>query len=414
MSFASLIDRFAPGERLFISGSSGEAAGLMEAVLAAGERGAGWEILTSFVAGINPLKIDATTPGPRVTGLFMQPGVAAAHASGRFRHLPLAYSGFLRHIRDRVSVDTCIVQVAPPDAHGQCSLGPAVEFVPDIIAKGGRVMAVINANVPRIPGSLSLPYAGFAAVVEADAPLRSLPAGGEGGEAGQIADHVAPFITDGATLQIGIGKVPTAIFERLHDRRGLKLRSGLLSDSVIDLAASGALEPGSTMLGCVLVGSPEFYDWCRDRPRLVVRSVSDSHDIAHLLTVPNFVAINSALEVDLFGQCNLEIAGGKARSGIGGAPDFALAGHLSAQGLSVIALPAAIGGDKASRIVPRLSDPSIVSLPRNVADIVVTEHGSADLRGKSVHERAEALIAIAAPPFRAALFDDWRRISAPL
>lgn len=414
MSFAGLIDRFGPRERIFISGSSGEPTGLMEAMLAAGERAQGWEILTSFVAGINPLKIDAATPGPRVTGLFMQPGVSAAHASGRFRHLPLAYSGFLRHIRDRVEVDTCIVQVAPPDAAGQCSLGPAVEFVPDIIAKGCRVMGVINPNVPRIPGSLALPYAGFAATVESDTPIRTLASAGDGTEAALIADHVTPFITDGATLQIGIGKVPTAIFERLHDRRGLKLRSGLLSDSVIDLAASGALEPGSTMLGCVLIGSPEFYAWSADEPRLAVCSVSQSHDIAHLLTVPNFVAINSALEVDLFGQCNLEIVGGKARSGIGGAPDFALAGHLSAQGLSVVALPAAIGGDKASRIVPKLSDPSIVSLPRNLADIVVTEHGSADLRGKSVHERAEALIATAAPPFRVALLEDWRRISATL
>ncbi len=414
MSFAGLTDHFGPEESIFVSGSSGEPIGLMEEILASGEQGKGWEILTSFVAGINPLKIDAENPGPRVTGLFMQPGVSAAHALGRFRHLPLSYSGFLRHIRDRARVDTCIVQVAPPDARGQCSLGPAVEFVPDIMAKGGRVMAVINPNVPRIERSLSLPYSGFAAIIESDAPIRMLASGGDGAEAGLIADHVAPFITDGATLQIGIGKVPTAIFERLHDRRGLKLRSGLLSDSVIDLAASGALEPGSTMLGCVLVGSSEFYAWCTREPRLAVRSVSESHDIAHLLTVPNFVAINSALEVDLFGQCNLEIVGGKARSGIGGAPDFALAGHLSAHGLSVVALPAAIGGDKASRIVPKLSDPSIVSLPRNVADIIVTEHGSADLRGKSVHERAEALIAIAAPPFRVALLEDWRRISAPL
>ncbi len=414
MNVEALIGRFGPNERIFISGSSGEPTGVIDAIMAAGERSNGWEIVTSYVAGINPLNVPAEGPGPTVTGMFMHTGAAAAQRTGRFRHLPIGYSGFLRHIRDRLQVDTTIVMVSPPDAQGRCSLGPTVEFIPDVIAKGGRVMAVINPNVPRMAGSLSLDYARFDAVIESDAPLRTLPGGGDGLEAGLIADHVAPYITDGATLQIGIGKVPTAIFERLHDRRGLKLRSGLLSDSAIGLAASGATEPGSAMSGCVLIGSPEFYRWCGEEPRLRVVSVSFSHDVAQLVTIPNFVAINSALEVDLFGQCNLEFAGGKARSGLGGAPDFALAGHLSAQGLSVIALPAAIGGDKASRIVAKIGAPGVVSLPRNVADIVVTEHGSADLRGKSVHERAEALIQIAAPVFRAELIDHWRRISALL
>lgn len=413
VTIEALADGFAPGSRVYLPGSAGEPVALVAALLADPARTRGLDLVTSAVPGINPLDLDGLAPDARATGLFMQPGLAGAQRAGRFRHLPLSYSGFVRHLAEGPPFDACIVHVSPPDDRGRCSLGAAVEFTPLAVARSRRVVGVVNPAMPRIPGAQDIAYADLDAVAESNAALRSYAVGQPTPEARAIAARVAALVEDGATVQCGLGKVPEALLASLHDRRRLRLHSGMLSDGYIGLVEAGALDPDHPATTCVLVGSARLYACLDGRAGVAVRDCAHVHGVATLSGIERLIAVNSALSVDLFGQCNLEIAGGAAVSGVGGAPDFARAARQSRGGISVVALPTTGARGTVSRIVPRL-DEALVSLPRADVDVVATEHGTADLRGLSVHERAEALVAVAAPAHRAALAAAWRAIAARL
>lgn len=400
-----------PGEWVFVPGSSGAPLTFMTELMRDPAFTQDTRLLTSYVPGINALDLDGMHPTGQVTGLFMQPGLAAAQREGRFRALPMSYAGFVRHITDHVDIDLAVIQLSPPDTYGMCSLGPAVEFMPTVLRKARRRLGLINRQTPLVRGSFMVSFDTLDYVCEVDTPLPVYDAPADSGTEA-IARHIAPLIDDGAVLQAGLGKVPTALMRLLRDRRGLKLHSGMLSDGLLELADAGALDMNHVHTTCVLVGTGSFYERVRDFPRLRVVGCDITHDPARLVQLDRFVAVNSALEVDLFGQCNLELARGAAVSGAGGAPDFARAGRLSRGGCSIVALHSA--HKHGSRIVPTLGHQAIATLPRVDVDFVVTEHGVASLNGASVHERAEALIEVAAPEYRAELRDAWRAIAARL
>lgn len=400
-----------PGEWVYVPGSSGAPLTFMAELLRDPAFTRDARFLTSYVPGINALNLDGLHPTAQVTGLFMQPGLALAQREGRFRPLPMSYAGFVRHITDNVDVDLAVIQLSPPDSHGLCSLGPAVEFMPTVLRKSRRRLGLINQQTPRVQGSVTVPFNTLDYICEVDTPLPVYDVPADAGTEA-IARYIAPLIEDGAVLQTGLGKVPTALMRLLRDRRGLKLHSGMLSDGLLELAAAGALDMDHAHTTCVLVGSRAFYERSRDFTPLRVVGCDVTHDAARLAAMERFVAVNSALEVDLFGQCNLELTRGAAVSGVGGAPDFARAGRLSRGGHSIIALHAT--HKRGSRIVPSLGNEALASLSRVDVDFVVTEHGVARLAGASVHERAQALIEIAAPQYRGELRDAWRAIAARL
>jgi 4-hydroxybutyrate CoA-transferase len=252
-------------------------------------------------------------------------------------------------------------------------------------------------------------------VVETDRALVTLATGDLTAEVRRIGAHVAELVRDGDTIQIGIGKVPAAVLASLHDRRDLGLHGGLVSDEVADLYEAGAItgarnsRDAGTMVCTAALGSARVYGWAGRCPELRFAPVSYTHDIRVLAQIHNFVAINSVLSVDLSGQANAEMLDGRQVSGTGGLLDFVRGARLSKGGRSILALPSTAGG-KTSRIVPRLGVGDVVSCPRADADIVVTEHGVARLRDKSVDERAEALIAIADPAFRRDLAAEWEAL----
>jgi acyl-CoA hydrolase len=408
-----MADALQPGERVFLPGSTGEPLALLAELAARPECSRGLHILSTAVPGINRVALDDLDPSVEMTGLFMQPGLRRAQREGRFKHLPLSFAGFVNHIRDRVTIDTCVVHVSPPDAAGRCSLGSAVEFTPLVQAKSTRSFALINPNMPAIPGAQTLPLAAFDMVCEVNTPLPVYDVGTPSASATIIARHIASFVEDGCALQAGLGKVPESLFALLHDRRGLRLQSGMLGDGALQLSRSGALDPDFRHASCVWVGSSGLYRKLATLQNLSVLSCDITHDICRLAATDRFIAVNSALSIDLFGQANLEHANGRAVSGVGGAPDFATAARISRGGISIVALPAAYGAEPRSRIVARLED-GMVSLPRNAIDIVITEHGIADLRGRCVFARAEALIAVAAPAFRPGLETAWNEIKQQL
>jgi acyl-CoA hydrolase len=395
------------GDRVFLPGSTGEVPSL-SAAISAGE-GPPLAITTSFVPGINPPLKSAGRDG-FISGPFAS-GPAGAQASRQMRHLPLSYGAFQRYL-EGAAFDAIIIQVGAPGGDGRSSLGTAVEFAPTVMRRSRRLIAVVNPNVPDIPGAPSMRLADADLVVETDEALREYEVGAASPVSDAIARNVAAFVGDGAALQIGLGKVPDALLRVLVDRRGLRLQSGMLSDGVRLLEDAGALDPRFAHTSCVHVGTRGYYEWLRGREGFQVRGCEHTHSPAMLAAVPGLVAVNSALSVDLFGQANLETLDGRAVSGVGGAADFARAASLSPTGISIVALPATAGNDRASRIVPRLD--AVISLPRQDIDVVVTEFGAADLRGRSVMERAARLISIADPSHHDTLESAWRTLAARL
>lgn len=400
-----------PGEWVFVPGSSGAPLSFMEELLRDPELTRDARLLTSYVPGINALDLERMHSSGQVTGLFMQPEFAVAQREGRFRALPMSYAGFVRHINEQIDVDLAVIQLSPPDENGMCSLGPSVEFAPAVLRKARRRLGLINMQTPVVRGSYTVRFDSLDYVCEVDTPLPVYDVPADSGTQA-IARHIAPLIEDGAVLQAGLGKVPTALMSMLRDRRGLKLHSGMLSDGLLELAAAGALDMNHLHTTCVLVGSQSFYEKIRDFHPLRVVGCDISHDPVLLAKLDRFVTVNSALEVDLFGQCNLETTRGAAVSGCGGAPDFARAGRMSIGGCSIIALHAT--HKRGSRIVPMLGPQTVATLSRVDVDFVVTEYGVARMKGASVHERAEALIQIAAPEYRSELQDAWRLIASRL
>lgn len=406
---ARLHDIIQDHSRVFLAGSAGEPLSVSTDILSRPNL----SLVTSFVPGINRLSAAMIGPGTTVSGPFMAPSLQAAQRAGSYRHLPVSYSGMVKYLGSLDPFDLCFVHVAPPDRHGRCSLGPSAEFMPSVLRNSARVVAIVNEALPSGSDSPTVMLRDCAEAIECSAPLIAYDPGPIGVDARQIARNVATFVADGATIQCGLGKVPMALMTVLHDRRKLRLHSGMVSDWIIELEAAGALDPAANHTTTVLLGTQRVYEWLGAGARISIRGAEQVHAPATLAAIEGLVAINSALQVDLLGQCNLEHAGGRAVSGVGGAADFARGARLSPKGMSIIALPATLGTGEGlkSRIVARLDPGAIVSLARTEVDIVVTEHGCADLRGRSVHERAEAIIEIAAPTFRGELKEAWRVIA---
>ena len=365
-----------------------------------------------FIPGVNQIDPASFHPHARLTSFFVFGDIARSHAAGKVRFLPLHYSGIWGYLAG-LEVDLALIQVTPPDRAGRCSLGVSVHFVPAVLDRVKVVVAEVNAAMPRPAASYEIPYDRLDYVVETDRPLVALATGGLPPESHRIGAHVAGLIDDGDTIQIGIGKVPGGRARGLRDRRDLGLHGGLVSDEVADLHEAGVLtgarkshDPG-TMVCTAALGGPRVYDWAGRCPALRFAPVSYTHDVRVIGQIDNFVAINSVLSIDLTGQANAEMLGGRQVSGTGGLPDFVRGARLAKGGRSILALPSTAGGGKTSRIVPCLGESDVISCPRADADIVVTEHGVARLRDKSVDERAEALIAIADPAFRDGLADQW-------
>jgi acyl-CoA hydrolase len=301
--------------------------------------------------------------------------------------------------------DVVLVQVAAPNARGEYSLGLSNDWMVPALRSARVVIAEVNAGVPWTYGAMCLRDDNIDVKVPAlHAPLEYAAKSPSDIEA-RIAANVAGLIEDGATLQVGLGGVASRVFSLLRDRRDLGFHSGLAIDALVDLAESGALtnarktiDPGVTVAG-ILMGSRRLYDFANQNPSLQMRGSEYTHDAQVLRSIDRFVAINSAIEVDLTGQVNAEVAAGTYVGAVGGAPDFIRAAHFSRGGLPIIALPATDKG--LSRIVANVSGP--VSTPRCDAGVVVTEYGIADLRGLPLSLRVKRMIDVAAPEHREAL-----------
>jgi 4-hydroxybutyrate CoA-transferase len=409
-----LPDLLRPGMTVFVQGASGEPTPLLDALAAAPAASDRVGYVGCFIPGVNRIDPASFHPNARLTSFFVFGDIARSHAAGKVRFLPLHYSGIWDYLAG-LETDIALIQVSPPDRAGRCSLGVSVHFVPAVLERAKAIVAEVNAAMPRPVHSYEVLYERLDYVVETDRPLVALATGDLPPEVQRIGAHVAGMIDDGDTIQIGIGKVPAAVLAGLRDRQGLGLHGGLVSDEVADLYDAGVITGArksrdfESMVCTAALGSARVYDWAGRCPELRFAPVSYTHDVRVIGQIDNFVAINSVLAVDLWGQANAEMLAGRQVSGTGGLLDFVRGARRSKGGRSILALPSTAGA-RNSRIVPRLGAGDVVSCPRADADIVVTEHGVARLREKSVDERAEALIAIADPAFRRDLADAWQAL----
>jgi len=324
--------------------------------------------------------------------------------------LPLHYSHLTAAIASGLfRIDVVILQVAPPDAAGRYSLSMAYEYLVPALDRARLVIAEVNDQAPWTFGERSLGEDEIDVIVPASRAPYELKLAPPGEAERRIARRIAGMVEDGATLQFGIGGLPEAVLGELKSHKDLGVHSGTIGDAVADLMECGAvtnarksIDPGVT-IGGVVFGSQRIQRHIHNNPQMQFRSSAYTHDSGVLAKIERLAAINAAIEVDLTGQINAEVAGNAYVGAVGGAMDFLRAAHRSPGGLPIIALQSTAGkaGAKLSRIVRRLSGP--VSTPRADAGLIVTEHGVADLRGQPVSERARRLIAIADPEFREGL-----------
>ncbi len=414
ISPADLAGLFKPGMTVFVQGATGEPTVLLQALAEAPEASRGVHYVGCFLVGVNQSDPAGFHPEASGTAFFVYGPFEDSFNAGKLRLVPAGYRSIYAYLERLERIDLALIQTSPPDGDGDYTLGFAVDFQPAVLARAACVVAEVNHRMPTLAGSVKVPSADVDYAVETDRPILSLDTGELGAVAERIGRNVAGLVDDGAVIQIGIGKLPAAILKALDGKRDLGLQGGMVADGCIELVEKGVLtgrlktvEPGRMVCGCAL-GSTRLYDWLAERDDVLYRPASYTHETRVIGKVDNFFSINSVLEVDLFGQANAEMLAGRQISGTGGLMDFVRGARMSRGGKSILAIESTAARGRFSRIVPRIGADGVVSCARGDIDHVVTEHGVADLRDKSLGERADALIAIADPAFQDDLAAGWR------
>src|SRR5215471_14376028 len=308
----------------------------------------------------------------------------------------------------RLPIDIVLLQVSGPDDAGRYNAGLGIEHLQAAIGRARLVIAQVNPELPWTYGDTVIEPGVIDILVPAAAPPIELPARSAGPIESAIAEHVSRLIPDRATIELGLGAIPEALTYSLGGKRRLGVHSGAIGDGIADLMEAGIvdnrhkeIDPGITV-ATMLMGTRRLYRFADRNLSISIRSTSYTHDALVLGNLRRFVAINGALEVDLTGQVNAETAAGRHVGLVGGQMDFVRAANRAPEGRSIIALQSTSRDRTRSRIVARLAD-GVVTTPRAEADLVVTEYGIAELRGRTLAERARELIAVADPNFRSAL-----------
>jgi len=406
-STGSLTQAWRRGHRVFVAGLSGESAVLREELLRDPERAAGVEFTSIQLPGVDRTDYLALHPQARTRAFFMTPAVRKGSLEGRAALHPLDYTGIARHLLQAEPFDVAVGQFTPPDADGWCSPGLTADFLPLVWSRARKRVAHFNPRLPRLASSFRVHLSELDVALEEEGEPLEVPLGPGGGVNEKIGRSAADLIRDGDTLQLGIGGVLPEVARALHGHRRLRILSGMVAPWVRTLWESGSLDRDAPVVTGVVFGDAGFHAWLQDMDRVRLADVRETHAVSAIAQIPRFVAVNSAVEVDLFGQVNSERSDGTLQAGAGGLPAYALGSQLSPQGRLLICVPATARGGTVSRIVHSLDARSLCTLPRHLADTVVTEFGIAQLRGLALEQRAEALIAIAHPDHRERLAAAW-------
>jgi 4-hydroxybutyrate CoA-transferase len=406
-----------PGDRIFFSIASGQPQTLLQALAEDFEYYRNVEVINGVLLAEHPLAKKGLESSFRCISFQNSASLRRDWEEGRIDFLPVRYSDVPRIFSRNgpTPLGVALIQVSPPDQQGRFSLGVSASHAYPLALEARTIVAEVNEQAPRTFGPCSLSGEQIDYLVECSAPLVPYPEIKFGETERRIAGFVAKLIPDGATIQIGIGNLPAAILQVLEGKNDLGFHSGMLSDSAANLVEKGVVTNsrknvfrGKIVAG-ELIGTERLFRFGHENPVLEMHGADVSHNAQLIGQIDHFIAINSALEIDLTGQINAESLDGVQLSGVGGQFDFVEGAYFSRGGKSITALTSSAGKGQISRIVPRLSSRTIATIPRYMTDIVVTEYGVAQLRGKSNRQRTDTLIAIAHPDFRDQLREESSR-----
>ena len=409
MTAAQAVAAISSGMNVFVHGAAATPTPLLDAI-AAREDLRDVRFYHLHTSGPAPFIDEVHRHRFRSTSLFAGPPVRAAIARGDADYVPVFLSDIpALFTRGHIRLDAALLQLSPPDRHGYCTLGTSVDAALAAAHSARVIVAEINDQMPRTHGNTLVPASRLTSYIETSRPLHVHDSGAAGKVENAIADQVAALVEDGATLQMGIGAIPDAALRRLRDKQDLGVHTEMFSDGLVDLMDSGAISNrrkhvhrGRTVTSFVF-GSRRVYDYVNDNPFVEFHPCDRTNDTALIRMNDKVTAINSALEIDLSGQVVADSIGFRIYSGIGGQMDFVRGAALSKGGKAIIALPSTAAGGKVSRIVASIQPGAGVVTTRGHVHWVVTEYGAVNLFGRSLRERADALIGIAHPDARGEL-----------
>ena len=406
-----LTDRLQPDADLVVPIANGEPIALLDELEARADRLRGVRVNQMHTLRDRPYLHGAHRGHLEHVSWFLSHVTRPAFQAGGCHFAPANFSEVPQLLREKQPA-AVLAAASPPDRHGFFSLGISADYAAAMIGHVPFVLEV-NPRMPRTFGANRLHSSDVAGWCEHETALLEVPPATVRPADAAIAALVADRIPHGATLQLGIGSVPMEVARLLADHRDLGIHTELLSDPVVDLVEAGAVTGihkrsyRGRIVTTFALGSQRLYDFCDRNDAVLFLPVDEVNDPRNIGREPNFISINGTLEVDLFGQCASESIGPTYWSGSGGQADFARGAQYSHGGDGFVVLRSTTGGGRVSRITPTLTPGAVVTTVKNTVDNVVTEHGVAELRGRTLGQRAEALIAVAAPQHR-----DWLRRSA--
>jgi len=409
MSADDVVKLIPNGARVFLHGGAATPTALVDA-LAARPDAEGVRVYHVHTEGRLAIVNKECEGRIRSVSLFSGASTRPVIAEGRADFMPVFLSDIPYFFRTRrIPLDVAILQLSPPDAHGWCTLGTSVDVALAAFESAKIVLAEINEQMPRTRGESFVPFSRVNAFIATNRPMHQHPPEPEGPIEGRIGEIIADLVEDGSTLQMGIGAIPDAVLSRLLHKRDLGIHTEMFSDRLVPLVENGCVTnkfktvfPGR-IVTAFCVGTQKTFDFVHDNPFVNFAGSDRTNDTAMIRKNPKVVAINSAIEIDLTGQVCADSMGHKVYSGIGGQMDFIRGAALSPGGKPIIALPSTAKGGTISRITPELKPGAGVVTTRGHVHWVVTEYGQVNLQAKTLRERAEALISIAHPDYRAEL-----------
>jgi acyl-CoA hydrolase len=412
MTRSILTEHLRRGDHVVVAQAAGEPVALVGALFDAAAALGQVNVFCGY--SLNPAWGAAIDPALSVTTYCGLGTIRHAVARGAARVIPAQMSQLSSYFESRLlKADAVLLQVSPADADGYHSLGCALDFA-WIAAQAARVVLVeVNTRVPHTRSALRLHSSQVVVAATSDTALPELAAEASDECQLRVGRHVARLVPDGAIIQLGIGGMASAIARALSQHRGLRVRSGMVGDWLPELVASGAIDstdPDACMAS-LAVGSRGLYDWIAADGRVCFALPAQLVAPTGAAAAAPFMAINSALEVDLRGQANAELAGTRYAGAVSGQPDYFRAARRSPGGLAILALTATTGKVAKSRVVLRLTDGCVTSTQSDV-DVIATEYGTADIRATTLAERRSRIVALAEPGFRATLAEGQEPVHA--
>jgi acyl-CoA hydrolase len=405
------------GDQLYLQCAAATPSVLLDALVARAPELRDVSVVHLHCEGPGPHLAPEMAPHFRHRALFIGPNARAAINEGRADYVPVFLSDVPRLFESgMLPLDHVFVNATPPDEHGFCSLGTSVEAMHAAIRAARTVIVQFNRAVPRTLGESFIHDDDIDLAIDCDVPPYEHANGAIGEVERLIGGYVAELVPDGSTLQLGIGAIPAAVGLALHGKKDLGVHTEMFTDTIVDLVEAGVVNGSrkernrGKIVAAFMLGTRRLYAFAHDNPMVEMRPVDFTNDTHVIRSFNRMRAINSAIEIDLTGQIVADSIGHRMYSGVGGQMDFVRGASLASEGEAIIALPATATGGARSRIVPTLQDGAGVVTTRAHARTVVTEHGIAQLWGRSLRERAKALIAIADPAFRDELRSEARRL----